>query len=239
MPRRSKGARLQLGAARRDKAGNITHTATWIIRDNGRDIGTGCTADEVAAAEQKLKGYKGYIVSKYEPRRKAQDIETIPIGDVLSIYLDAELDVLRDRFKVTEKTEDTIPSIRKFKKRIGRLNNWWGAKMLAEVDGEQCRRFVKKRGKKGGARRDLEDLRAAILDTPVALGRAIGIRTTFACLLTKACFCERKNSVLFARSTELWRKSGLRERKAPGRWVRDTVLLVKTTPKQRDHCADQ
>ncbi len=159
MPRRSKGVRLELRAARRDSTGKITHQATWRIRDNSRDIGTGCAADEIAAAEQKLKDY---IVSKYEPKRKAQDIETIPIGDVLSIYLDAELDGLRDRFKVSEETEDTIPSIRKFKNRIGRLNTWWGAKMLAEVDGEQCRRYVKKRGNRGGARRDLEDLRAAI-----------------------------------------------------------------------------
>jgi hypothetical protein len=71
MPRRSKGARLHLKAERRDKAGNITHSATWIIRDNGRDISTGCAADEVAAAEQKLKDY---IASKYTPKRKVQDI---------------------------------------------------------------------------------------------------------------------------------------------------------------------
>ncbi|MGD9921170.1 MAG: tyrosine-type recombinase/integrase [Pseudorhodoplanes sp.] len=159
MPRRSKGARLELRPARRDNTGSITHQATWRIRDNGRDIGTGCAANEVAAAEQKLKEY---IVSKYEPKRKAQDIETIPIGDVLSIYLDAQLDVLRDRFKVDDTTEDTVAGIRKFKKRIGRLNDWWGSKTLGEVDGEQCRRYAKKRGNKGGARRDLEDLRAAI-----------------------------------------------------------------------------
>ena len=64
--------------------------------------------------------------------------------------------------KSSKEDEDTIPSIRKFKKRIGRLNDWWGAKMLADVDGEQCRKFVKERGNKGGSRRDLEDLRAAI-----------------------------------------------------------------------------
>jgi integrase len=159
MPRRSKGARLQLKAARRDRAGNITHRATWIIRDNGRDVSTGCAAGEVAAAEQKLKDY---IASKYTPKRKAQDIELIPIGDLLSIYLDAELATLRNRFQIIEEDEDTIPSIRKFKNRIGRLNDWWGAKMLADVDGEQCRKFVKERGNKGGSRRDLEDLRAAI-----------------------------------------------------------------------------
>lgn len=159
MPRQSKGARLQLKAARRDKAGRITHRATWIIRDNGRDISTGCASDEIAAAEQRLKDY---IASKYTPKRKAQDIESIPVGDVLSIYFDAELSKLRDRFKVSENEEDTISGIRKFKKRIGRLNDWWGAKMLAEVDGEQCRRFARKRGNSGGSRRDLEDLRAAI-----------------------------------------------------------------------------
>lgn len=159
MPRRSKGARLQLKAARQDKAGTVTHRATWIIRDNGRDVSTGCAADEIAAAEQKLKEY---IASKYAPKRKAQDLEVIPVGDVLSIYLDAQLVTLRDRFKVTEELEDTIADIRRFKKRIARLNDWWGAKMLAEVDGEQCRAFVKKRGNNGGSRRDLEDLRAAI-----------------------------------------------------------------------------
>ncbi len=159
MPRRRKGARLELRPARRDNTGNVTHQATWRIRDSVRDIGTGCAANEIAAAEQKLKEY---IVSKYEPKRKAQDIETIPIGDVLSIYLDAQLDVLRDRFKVDDTTEDTVAGIRKFKKRIGRLNDWWGSKTLGEVDGEQCRRYAKKRGNKGGARRDLEDFRAAI-----------------------------------------------------------------------------
>lgn len=159
MPRRSKGARLQLKAARRDKRGRITHRATWIIRDNGRDISTGCAADEVAAAEQKLKDY---ITSKYTPKRRARQIENIPIGDVLSIYLDAELDKLHDRFKVSGDTEDRIPSIRKFKKRIERLNSWWGAKVLADVNGEACRSYAKKRGNKGGSRRDLEDLRAAI-----------------------------------------------------------------------------
>ena len=159
MPRRSKGARLHLKGERRDKAGNITHRATWIIRDNGRDVSTGCAANEVAAAEQKLKDH---IASKYTPKRRVQDIDVIPIADVLAIYLDAELAKLRDRFAVTDENEDIVPGIRKFKKRIGRLNDWWGAKMLADVNGEQCRKYVKVRGNKGGARRDLEDLRAAI-----------------------------------------------------------------------------
>src|SRR5437667_6616283 len=159
MPRRGKGARLQLKAARRNKSGKVTHQATWIIRDNGRDVSTGCAADEIAVAEEKLRDY---ITSKHTPKRRIRHIDDIAIADVLSIYLDAQLDKLRSRFNIDSESEDTVPDIRKFKKRIERLNEWWGAKMLGEVNGEACRSYAKKRGKKGGARRDLEDLRAAI-----------------------------------------------------------------------------
>lgn len=159
MPRRSKGARLQLKAGRRNKNGKITHQPTWIIRDNGRDVSTGCAKAEIATAEEKLRDY---ITSKHTPKRRVRHIDDIAIADVLSIYLDAQLDKLRNRFNVDSESEDTIPDIRKFKKRIERLNDWWGAKMLGEVNGEACRSYAKKRGKRGGARRDLEDLRAAI-----------------------------------------------------------------------------
>lgn len=159
MPRRSKGARLQLKAGRRNKNGKITHQPTWIIRDNGRDVSTGCAKAEIATAEEKLRDY---ITSKHTPKRRVRHIDDIAIADVLSIYLDAQLDKLRNRFNVDSESEDTIPDIRKFKKRIERLNEWWGAKMLGEVNGEACRSYAKKRGKRGGARRDLEDLRAAI-----------------------------------------------------------------------------
>lgn len=145
MPRRSKGARLQLKAERRDKRGNITHRATWIIRDSGRDVFTGCPAEEIGAAEQKLTRY---LAEKYSPRRKVQDIETIPVGDVLSIFVDDRREKQRNK--------------KGFDKRIGRLNAWWGAKILCEVTGENCRAYEKARGSRGGARRDLEDLRAAI-----------------------------------------------------------------------------
>ena len=139
----------------------ITHQATWIIRDNGRDVGTGCAADEIAAAERKLEDY---IASKYTPKRRVGHIDDIPIADVLSIYLDAQLEKLRDRFKVDSeaKTKTLSSPYGNFKKRVEQLNAWWGAKMLGEVNGEACRSYRKKRRNRGGARRDLEDLRAAI-----------------------------------------------------------------------------
>src|SRR5271169_1633860 len=90
MPRKSKGARLQLRAARYDGAGNLTHQATWIIRDGTGYHATGCPEREVAAAEQALKDY---IALKYSPKRKEQDIEKIAIPDVLSIFIDDRPDL--------------------------------------------------------------------------------------------------------------------------------------------------
>ena len=148
MPRRSKGTRLQLKSERRDNNGRVTHHATWIIRDNGKDVATGCYASEVEKAEQKLNGY---ITDKYNPTRRLQDIERIPVSDVLSIFVDDRPDLYV-----------TGPGATQYVQRMARLNEWWGAKMLSEVTGETCRSYQRHRGNLGGARRDLEDLRAAI-----------------------------------------------------------------------------
>ena len=95
---------------------------------------------------------KNYITSKYAPKRKIQDIEVISIADVLGIYLDAELAKLHDRF----------PGIRKFKKRIGRLNEWWGAKMLADVNGERCRKWPSRLPRAGHRSRASRQCRAPV-----------------------------------------------------------------------------
>ena len=61
----------------------------------------------------------------------------IDVADVLTIYLD-----------------DTGPrqaSRAKLEARIGRLNDYWGGKKLAEVTGETCRDYVRRRGTGGGA----------------------------------------------------------------------------------------
>lgn len=47
--------------------------------------------------------------------------------------------------------------------RIERLTEWWwGDKRLSEVSGGTCKAYAAARGNAGGARRDLQDLRAAI-----------------------------------------------------------------------------
>ena len=148
MPRKSKGARLHLRPARRDSAGKLTHRATWVIRDGTSYHATGCAEREVAKAEQALKDY---IALKYEPKRKEQDIDKIPIADVLSIFIDARPDIYVEN-----------PNAQKFINRIERLNDFWRTMMLSEVNGENCRAYTRHRGNTGGSRRDLEDLRAAI-----------------------------------------------------------------------------
>ncbi len=146
MPRRSKGPRLYLRRARP----GIGRKAVWLIRDGRRDFATGCIASPAdqgppEAAQQALADY---IANKYRPSRKTRDIEQIDIADVLSIYLDDCGDDQANR--------------RKFEGRLSRLNAFWGGRMLSEVSTATCKEYVKARGNTGGARRDLEDLRAAI-----------------------------------------------------------------------------
>ncbi|AMN40413.1 phage integrase [Rhodoplanes sp. Z2-YC6860] len=160
MPRPSKGPRLYKRAARPE----IGRKAVWIIRDGDRDFATGCVASPTdkgppEAAQQALADH---IATKYRPERKAKTIEVIDVADVLTIYVDDKGDEQASRSK--------------FEGRILRLNSFWGGLMLSEVSTATCKEYAKKRGAKwiksadgqerivcaGGARRDLEDLRAAI-----------------------------------------------------------------------------
>jgi integrase len=144
MPRRSKGTRLWLRPARR-QGGRIVRNAIWIIIDGNKHIATGCLKHEASEAEKQLAAY---IANKYRPSRLAKDIDQIDVADVLSIYLD-----------------DCGPRIAdqpKLERTIGRLNDYWGGKLLSQVTAAECRAYVQTRGKSGGARADLETLRAAI-----------------------------------------------------------------------------
>ena len=144
MPRRSKGPHLWLRPEKR-QGGKLIRRARWIIIDGFNHIATGCTATEAAEAQQRLAEY---IAAKYQPSRKAQDIEAIDVADVLSIYLD------------DCGPQQAYPT--KLEERVRRLNEFFGNMKLAHVTGETCRQYACWRGNDGGARRDLEDFRAAI-----------------------------------------------------------------------------
>jgi hypothetical protein len=146
MPRRAKGTRLWLRPARRNTSGIVIARATWLILDGRKHVTTGCAAHETAAAEARLAHY---IAGKYQPARRRRDIEAIDIADVISIYVD-------------DKKADESDDARKLFARLERLNNFWGSKKLADITGETCREYARQCGNDGAARRDLEDLRAAV-----------------------------------------------------------------------------
>jgi integrase len=144
MPRQSRGPRLWWRKERR-KGRKVIARGTWLLIDGGQHHPTGCFAGEDRKAQEFLAAY---IAEKYSPERRLKDIEAIDVADVLSVY--------------DEDCRERQANKSKFDERLARLVKWWGGKMLSNVTGVNCRAYTKFRGSDGGARRDLEDLRAAI-----------------------------------------------------------------------------
>jgi integrase len=144
MPRQSKGAHLWLRPVR-DRGDKGVERSTWVIKDEGRQIATGCGSTERQAAEAALGTY---IASKYESPRRERDISEISIADVLNIYA---MDVAPRQARPEKCGE-----------RILRLIDFFGERRLSEVNGSLCRAYAEWRGSNGGARRDLQDFQAAI-----------------------------------------------------------------------------
>lgn len=144
MPRRSKGPRLWLRPGRR-RRGQIIRRPAWIILDGNRHVSTGCLESQIAEAQVR---FSACLADKYKPSRRERELEEIAIADVLLLYDEA------CRTRQTNRAQ--------FDSGLARLNEFWGARKLSEVTGRTCREFVRRRRSVGGARRDLEDLRAAI-----------------------------------------------------------------------------
>jgi integrase len=165
MPRPAKGARLWLRPEKRNADGTIRRRAVWVIRDGSRKISTGCAAEDRAGAEQALGSH---LADKYRPNRaRGRHPAEILIADVLAIYL---TDVAPRHAREDET-----------KQRVLTLDAWWGDRTLADVNGANCRAYVEYRSAQAwksakpeatgrpprmvtaaAARRELEDLRAAI-----------------------------------------------------------------------------
>ena len=184
MPRRTKGAHLWLRPEERRGMENSTAGLP------GSSSMAACISPRDALRTRLQRGERKlaeHVARKYQPSRKERDIDLIDVADVLTIYLD-----------------DTGPrqaSRAKFDARIGRLNEYWGGKKLAEVTGETCRDDVRRRGAAGGARRDLEDLRAAIEHhAKEGLHRGL-VRVT----LPPNCYCWLTRAELAAVLLACWR----------------------------------
>lgn len=134
MPQKRKPARLIF---RND-------TGTWIIKDGDKRITTGCGEAEVEAAQQKLAEH---IAANYRPERGSRSSE-VTIGDIVIVYAE-------EKAQKTARPKETLAM-------LGRVNEFFGEMTVSEIRGRICRDYADDRGNEGGARRDLEVLRAAV-----------------------------------------------------------------------------
>ena len=164
MPRPTKGPRLYLRKARPDKGQH----AVWVIRDGQKEVGTGCGPERAGEAEQALAEY---IQSKWSPALAAADNG---VSDPADVFV-ADVIALYARDKAPRLADPTAT-----KARLEALLAWWPehAARLADIRRSTCEGYVAHRvtqpiktfkpGSKArlvtdqGARRELEDLSAAI-----------------------------------------------------------------------------
>lgn len=145
MPRRAQGPRLWFRKARRDTAGRLTHAAAYFILDRGRQIGAG--GADLAPAEQALADY---LARKHraERTRDLKDPAAIAVADVIALYA---TDIALHHADPAET-----------KRRLARVLAFFGTRQLSEITGQLCRSYARQASTDTMARRDLEDLRAAI-----------------------------------------------------------------------------
>lgn len=169
MSRRSEGPHLWLRPERHDRAGNLTHRSTWIIVDGKSQFSTGLYSD--ATATEKEKAFNAYLTEKHKTTAAvgSRDPSQIPVIDVLGKYsTDKVVPYLESvaapgrpggvKWKLIEGAPNgPLETVL----RIDALRIFWKGKTLSEVTGDNCRAYAKTRTA-GAARRELEDLRAAI-----------------------------------------------------------------------------
>jgi integrase len=140
MPQRSKGARLWLRPAWGDER------AVWIIRDGRKRVSTGFGPNDRGRAEARLAAY---LAEKHQPsRERGRDPAEILIADALSLY-----------------AADRGPSVRspaELGQRMTALLRFFGTMKLGAVNAALCRSYAAQRSSNSMARRELEDLRAAV-----------------------------------------------------------------------------
>ncbi|MDI5929589.1 integrase [Rhizobium leguminosarum] len=140
MSRARKPARLWLRPASNDRA------AAWVILDGGKQFSTGCSEHDRSGAEKALAVHIGKQFMA-APARKNRDASEVTIAEVLAHYLSLK--------------KDSATRPRELAARAENLMSYWGEKTLDDITSATCAEYVKKRGTPNGARRELEDLRAA------------------------------------------------------------------------------
>lgn len=146
MPPRGVGPRLWPREERRDSSNRVTHPAVWLILDGSYQRSTRCGLDDRVGAERALAAY---IARKQAtPPKGARDPDHVPVASVIALY---GRDVAPERKNQAE-----------IKRRLTNLISFFGRRLLSEINRELCRAYVATRSTPASARRDLEDLRAAV-----------------------------------------------------------------------------
>lgn len=165
MGRPRKGARLYLRAGRVDARTGRPVAAVYFIRDGDVSISTGCGPDRLADAEDQLAAYlAARRETSVRTRRTAQDPEDVLIADVVRLYALEKAPKAADPKGVAA--------------RLDAILSWWGDKTLGDVRRSSCAAYVAYRCAQpiksfkdpskarkvtpAGARRELEDLSAAV-----------------------------------------------------------------------------
>jgi integrase len=148
MPQHHKGPRLWAQPSFKGTDGR-KREGVWVIRDGAAKRSTGIrVTNRRKAPPEAEQALADYIAEKYRPsRERGRGATAIPVADVINIYL---TDKAPTQARPEEVAQRAIP-----------LLKFWTGKTLADVNGRNCRAYVTWRAKKV-ARRELEDLRAAI-----------------------------------------------------------------------------
>ncbi len=159
MPYPKRGAKLYWQKPRRDPTGKLIERGVWCIRDGqlkkrpGFSESTGHGADAIDSPELQ-DALADYIKAKRKiPRDRDRHPSQVMIADVISIY-----------------TEDVAPKNSRPKEvaaRLAKLLDYFGdskhrCERLDQLNAKTCAAYVAWRGATAAARRELEDLRAAV-----------------------------------------------------------------------------
>jgi integrase len=168
MSRRPKGPRLYLRAGRRHARTGQPIPDVYYIRDGATEVSTGCGPDRLAEAEAQLADH---ILAKqarsasavYDDPDRPRAPSEVWVAEVLALYLAEKAPKAADPSAVGS--------------RIKALTAWWADKRLSDIKRSRCEAYVAHRitqpiaQAKGpnprlvteqGARRELEDLSAAV-----------------------------------------------------------------------------
>ncbi|WP_316200790.1 MULTISPECIES: tyrosine-type recombinase/integrase [unclassified Bradyrhizobium] len=143
MPRKSKGPRLELKRYR-------DRPARWVIRDGQQTLGTGCDERDRDGAERKLGAY---ILKKHDPAKAIRqgDPNQAKIADIMSLEMQhiAKSDI-------TDVRKKQLISL------CERIGNWFGDRVVGDLNGELQERYAAERIFQPSAWRELKILAAAV-----------------------------------------------------------------------------